>query len=125
MLLTFGLDRAQVIDVAANLSEGGCVLCWWSTSLHNQVVDVCVRVGEGGWEKEREIVLPFFLFFSPFSSFCYRFELPAWLQGHYYQFGFLYTLADSLPVAEKTDYFMGLFKSLTGKGGKNEKRENK
>lgn len=41
-ILIFGLERAQVIDVAANLTESCCVLCWWSASLHNQVEGVCV-----------------------------------------------------------------------------------
>lgn len=35
--LIFGLDSTQVIDVAANLTKSGCMLCWWSASLHNQV----------------------------------------------------------------------------------------
>lgn len=36
-ILIFGLAGAQVIDAAADLTERGCMLCWWSTSLHNQV----------------------------------------------------------------------------------------
>lgn len=37
LLIPFGLAIAQVTDVAANLTERGCMLCWWSTSFHNQV----------------------------------------------------------------------------------------
>lgn len=55
-ILIFGLAEAQVINVAAELTERDSVLCWWSTSLHNQV-------GACDW-------------FSPFSCIPLFFSFP-------------------------------------------------
>lgn len=78
-ILILGLARAQVIDVAANLTEKSNMFCWWSTSLRNQV---CACVCPSSAHALCKVLLLFRI---------------SWMLGKASRFMFFYPLAHSLP----------------------------